>query len=77
MAKHRGEIDIDGVRADWLTTIRWLAGICGEVAPTVEDHDSECAEALRFCGERLRRVADRVESDGESEHQRAREDADR
>lgn len=56
---------IERLRADWAATIRRLADANEALAEGVEFRgDQECADSMRFCATRLRRIAERETGEG-------------
>jgi hypothetical protein len=52
---------VERMREDWLSQIRWLADVNDNLAASIDRRDEACADSMRFCATRLRRVADREE----------------
>jgi hypothetical protein len=50
---------VEGVRREWVATLRILAHQCDTLAPTVQEHDEALASSMEFVALRARRVADR------------------
>lgn len=52
---------IERLGESWVTQVRWLADVNDNLAASIESRDEACADSMRFCATRLRRVADREE----------------